>query len=192
METLIVLAMHGVPPNDFPGRQLGEYFRLHAAVEAAHHGRKHGGGHNGHSQPSLSAQDTNRYQELETRIRNWPRTEANDPFHAGSLSLAKSLQTECGLRVLIGFNEFCAPSLEETFHEASKATPERVIVVTPMMTSGGSHAEEDIPSAIQAAREKYPAIEFIYAWPFEHDEVARFLAVQVGRHLTRMPEPQSQ
>ncbi|HKY79756.1 MAG TPA: CbiX/SirB N-terminal domain-containing protein [Anaerolineales bacterium] len=193
MPTLIVLAMHGVPPNDFPGRELGEYFHLHSAVEAAQHSSHHQGNghgqHNGHGKPALSQEELIRYHDLEGRIRDWPRTEANDPFYAGSLALAKALEKECGQRVLVGFNEFCAPSLEEAFQEAAEARARRVLVITPMMTSGGSHAEKDIPVAIRAAGESHPEIEFIYAWPFGKREVAGFLAAQVTRYLSGKLEP---
>lgn len=191
MPTLIVLAMHGAPPNDFPSRELGEYFHLHSAVEAAHHGSQpHGNGHhNGQGQPPITAEELSRYHDLEERIRHWPRTEANDPFHTGSMALAKALEQECCQRVLVGFNEFCAPSLEDAFQEAAEAHVRRVLVITPMMTSGGSHAEKDIPAAIGAARERYPNIEFTYAWPFGQREVAGFLATQVARHLSGKLEP---
>jgi len=52
---------------------------------------------------------------------------------------------------------------------------EKIVVVTPMLTQGGSHAEEDIPKAIRLAEETYPDVEFIYAWPFETKNTARFL-----------------
>jgi sirohydrochlorin cobaltochelatase len=48
-----------------------------------------------------------------------------------------------------------------------------------MMTPGGEHAEEDIPSAIQRAQKRHAALKFIYAWPFKAEDVARFLAIQV-------------
>jgi len=188
--TLIVLAMHGVPPNDFPDRELGEYFRYHMAVEAANQSsHQQGNGHNGHGPSGLSPEELARYRELETRIRTWPRTEANDPFYTGSLVLAKALQKECGHRVLVGFNEFCAPSLKDAFEAAAEANARRVLVITPMMTPGGSHSELEIPAAINAAAENYPNIDFIYAWPFGHHEVASFLAAHVVRFLAGKLEP---
>jgi sirohydrochlorin cobaltochelatase len=50
-----------------------------------------------------------------------------------------------------------------------------------MVTPGGEHAEQDIPSAIARARSVHPAVEFVYAWPFPLAEVARFLAAQITR-----------
>ena len=70
--------------------------------------------------------------------------------------------------MIVGFNEFCAPSLEETLDQAVLCGADRIVVVTPMMTPGGEHAEE-----------RHPKIAFAYAWPFEVNDVARFLAMQI-------------
>ena len=79
----------------------------------------------------------------------------------------------------MGFNEFCAPSLDDTFSKATARGAEKVIVVTPMMTRGGEHAEVDIPRAVEAAQARYPKIPIIYAWPFRVSDVASFLATQI-------------
>ena len=81
----------------------------------------------------------------------------------------------------MGFNEFCAPTLDEALDAAASQGVERVVVVTPMMTRGGEHAEEDIPGAIEDARERHPATDLVYAWPFDTLEVANFLGEQVRR-----------
>ena len=41
MKTILILTMHGIPPKDFPRREIGEYFGLHTQMEnaAAAHGR---------------------------------------------------------------------------------------------------------------------------------------------------------
>jgi len=171
LDTVIVLAMHGAPPNDFPQRELSDYFRLHAEIEAGSH---HGG---------ASEEIESRYAILDTKMRAWPRNNRNDPFHAGSFALATELERQTNRRVLVGFNEFCAPSLEEAFERAREAGALRVVVITPMMTAGGSHAELDIPLAIKNAQTRFPDIEIIYAWPFERREVASFLAVQLANFL---------
>lgn len=185
MPTMIVLAMHGAPPTDFPRAELGEYFRLHAAYEASHPGQKM------HAFPAetLSEKDEARYQELDERIRLWPRTAESDPFYAGSLELAKALEKHSSLRVIVGFNEFCAPSLETAMDLAVEKGARKVVVVTPMMTSGGTHSEVDIPDAVEEARARFPHVEFVYAWPFSRNQVATFLALQVARHLSGKLEP---
>jgi len=163
MKTVVVLAMHGSPPLDFPREALQEYFQLEARE---HH----------HSGPSDHSQ---RLRELESRMRAFPRSESNDPFWRGSQELAGSLEKACGLPVLLGFNEFCAPDLDETFDRAVSDGAERVVVVTPMMTRGGGHAERDIPAAVARARARHPGAVFIYAWPFDKEAVADLLARRV-------------
>lgn len=170
MKTIIVLASHGAPPSDFPHAELAEFFRLHAQLES-------GNGHGHGVQPPVDAQAC--YEELEDKMRNWPRSEKNDPFYTGTISLAKALEAESGLPVIVGFNEYCSPSLDEALGQAVAKGAGRVVVITPMMTSGGSHSEHDIPECIKAAQVNYPEVEFIYAWPFDRSKVARFLTAQV-------------
>lgn len=190
MPTLIVLAMHGVPPVDFPKQELGEYYRLHAALDAAQPDSVPAHEHNGHSRPALSATEEQRYADLDQRLRNWTRNEQNDPYYAGALSLAKSLGKKTHLPVLVGFNEFCNPDLKDVFQKSVDAGARRIVVVAPMLVSGGAHAEQDIPLAVNEARETFPQIEFIYAWPFGRSEVSGFLAAQVERFLSGKMEPE--
>lgn len=169
MNAIVVLAMHGTPPRDLPPQVMGEWFGLHGRLE--------------HAQGAEREALEKRFAELDARMRNWPRTAANDPFHASSLELAAQLQQATGLQVLVGFNEFCAPSLDEALEEAIRAGADKVIVVTPMMTRGGEHAERDIPTAIERVQQRHTAVSIVYAWPFDSGEVARFLARRVQRAL---------
>jgi sirohydrochlorin cobaltochelatase len=137
MKAVIVLAMHGAPPLDFPEQDLAEFYGLHARLA-------HGPG----AGPAAAER---RYFELEEKIRTWPRTPRNDPFYAGSQNLAIELRKASGRKVILGFNEFCAPSLHEALDQAAGQGAEKVIVVTPMVTRGGEHAERDIPDAIERA-----------------------------------------
>ncbi len=116
-------------------------------------------------------------------MRRWPRTAENDPFYAASLSLAGHIQNESGMETRVCFNEFCAPTLEEVVKEAVEEGFQRIVVVTPMMTRGGEHAEVEIPAQIQKLQSQYPTTQMIYAWPFEEKEIAQFLLAQVRRFL---------
>jgi sirohydrochlorin cobaltochelatase len=167
VKTVIILAMHGTPPHDFPRREAAEFFNLHAQLD--------------HSPGVRRADVERRYAELDAKMRAWPRTPQNDPFHTGSYKLAEHLSRTTGCEVIVGFNEFCAPSLDEAFDQASARGYGKVIVVTPMMTRGGEHSEVDIPAAIARAHERHPHLAIEYAWPFDMSEVAGFLAA----HLTR-------
>ena len=126
------------------------------------------------------------FVRLDTKIRTWPRTAENDPFHAASLSMASALEAATGYPVLVGFNEFCSPTLEDALEQAVAREAERVIVVTPMLTRGGEHAEHDIPDTVETARGWHRGVEFVYVWPFDPDEVARFLGRQMDAQLERM------
>lgn len=166
MKSVIVLAMHGAPPKGFPRDELLELFGLHARLE-------HTAG------PERAAMER-RYADLDAKVRAWPRTAENDPFYAGSQDLAAHLSQATGCEVLVGFNEFCAPGLDEALDRAAARGVEEVIVVTPMMTRGGEHAEKEIPEAVQRAQERHPEISISYVWPFGVSAVAQFLADQIS------------
>ena len=177
MKTIVVLAMHGAPPNDFPQRETAELFGLHARLEAGHV-----------AGPERDALER-RYTELDARMRAWPRTAQNDPFWAGSQELAEHLRKAAGYEVIVGYNEFCAPTLDDALDQAA-AQGNRVIVVTPMMTRGGEHSEVEIPATVQRARERHLEIEIIYAWPLDVAAIAQFLAAQMTRLIpTSADEP---
>ena len=67
MTTIIVLAMHGAPPSDFPRQEAGELFGLRGRLERAAPPDR----------PALEA----RLRELDAKMRAWPRSAANDPYH---------------------------------------------------------------------------------------------------------------
>lgn len=165
MTQVLVLAMHGAPPNDFPPGEMAEYFGLHLQLE--------------HSPVPAPDAVVRREQELERRMRDWPRTQENDPFWAASRELARHLAEATDSEVLLGFNEFCGPTIEGAIAEAADRRPDRVVVVTPMVTRGGEHAERDIPAAIDRARARQPGVPIVYAWPFDPADVARFLAAHI-------------
>jgi len=168
-KTVVVLAMHGSPPLDFPKDEMAEFMALRSRIEHAPH-------------PLSSAQKL-RCEELEAKMRNWPRTGQNDPFYAGSQELAKHLRRESGLEVIVGFNEFCGPTLDEALEQAAGREADQILVITPMMTRGGEHSAVEIPEAIRRAQQKFPGQKMGYAWPFETEDIARFLSAQITRFL---------
>jgi len=175
VQKVVVLVMHGVPPSDFPRDEAGEYFRLHGEFGDEHHAPQSG------RDPRSGAR--RRYAELDEKMRLWPRTPENDPYHSGSLRLAQELRRATGLDVIVAFNEFCGPSVDEALALAASNGAGKVVAITPMMTSGGGHSEVDIPNAVERARREHPQVEFAYAWPFNEEEIAGFLAAQVSRFL---------
>lgn len=167
MKSVIVLAMHGAPPRDFPRPELGEFMSLHGRMESA--------------PVSHSPAIESRYEELEMKMRNWPRTPQNDPFFASSQEIAAELERTSKQQVFLGFNEFCAPGLDEALEQAAVSGAEKIFVVTPMMTRGGGHSEKDIAEAVKKAQNKHAEVKIVYAWPFETSEVAGFLSAHIER-----------
>jgi sirohydrochlorin cobaltochelatase len=164
--TIIVLAMHGAPPSDFPRQEAGELFGLRGRLERAAPADR----------PALEQQ----LRELDAKMRAWPRSAENDPYYAGSQDLARHLRQATGQDVIVGFNEFCAPSLDEALDQAAGAHPAKIIVVTPMMTRGGEHVEREIPAAVARARSRHPDCRVEYLWPFDVSQVAGFLAARIA------------
>ncbi len=169
MYIIVVLAMHGTPPRDFPKNEMMELFALYQRLESAGEAER----------KDLEK----RHRKLEEKMRNWPRTAENDPFFASSQQIARSLSEVLKAEVFIGFNEFCAPSIEEAIGQAAARSPEKIVVITPMMTRGGKHSEVDIPLALKNAQENYPDLEIVYAWPYEISDIAQFLAKQIKRFV---------
>ena len=168
MKIVIILAMHGMPPSDFPQKETLDYFMLHSRMENMP----------GPPPPVMQQQ----YEELDNKMRNWPRTQDNDSYFYASNELAEEISSQTGYNVIVGFNEFCSPSLDDAFDAASKDDSEKIIVITPMMTRGGEHSEKDIPETIERARKKFPNIQFSYVWPFNISKVAAFLAEQIQEY----------
>ncbi len=162
MKRAIVLIMHGMTPKDFPPLDKKEYMALRARHHDAH-------------SASGSVLDRLSLEEMEQKIRRWPRTKSNDPFHAAALRISKDLEKISNLKVLVGFNEFCAPSAQEALEKAALSGAQEVIVTTPMLTPGGHHSEEEIPEIISDMRERHPKTQFIYSWPFKEAAIAQFL-----------------
>lgn len=169
----VVLAMHGAPPIGFPQEEIMELMSLHHRLHGAFVEEER-------------ARIKSRHDELEEKVCRWPRTPENDPFYAASISMAESLSCELDKEVFVGFNEFCAPTIAEAIAAAAEHNPERIIVITPMMTPGGEHSERDIPAALDKAGKRFPDIEILYAWPFPQKEIASFLASQI-RRFNRQP-----
>jgi sirohydrochlorin cobaltochelatase len=206
MKTVIGLGMHGTPPSDFPRDEMAEFFgsggaHSHSEQPPASHGTDPNA-HLSSSHPSAESHNgqvavispttqdearraarRKRKAELEAKMRAWPRTPANDPFHAGSYELADHLSRVSGLDVVVGFNEFCNPTVDDAIEDAVARGAGKIVLITPMMTRGGEHSESDIPAAMHRAQALHPAVQMVYAWPFDITSVAQFLSAQVQRFV---------
>lgn len=53
--------------------------------------------------------------------------------------------------------------------------PDKIFVVTPMMTRGGEHSELEIPAAIEHFKDRFPDVHIEYVWPLKSVQVAQYL-----------------
>lgn len=162
----VVLIGHGAPALDCPPQYVGELMSLEWRKGQAPHTHQHGG----------------RAAELDAAIRDWPRNEKNDPYKVGLERVAAALKpllpTE---RFIIGYNEFCRPSISEAIQQIVEQGAKRVLVVPSMLTPGGVHSEIDIPRTLEDARKQHPEVTIDYIWPFSLEEVAKLLASHLQR-----------
>ena len=146
----VILVGHGGIPKGCPQELITKLKRLEAQRRAA-------------KMPPSPEE-----RELDSKIRQWPRTPETDPYLGEGL-------------FAVAYNEFCAPTLEESVEELIKKGATHITVTTTMFTPGGSHSEVEIPEILEQLRRQYPDIVLRYAWPFDMDLIAAMLATQVKR-----------
>ncbi|MEY4528810.1 MAG: hypothetical protein RL768_2529 [Nitrospirota bacterium] len=160
----VILVGHGGIPKGCPQELVTRLKRLEGQRRAA-------------NQP-MSAEEL----DLDTKVRQWPRTPETDPYQAGLEAVAAQLRVNLGdVLFAVAYNEFCAPTLEESVDELIKKGATHITVVTTMFTPGGSHSEVEIPEILDHLRPQYPGVELRYAWPFDLQLVASTLGEQVKR-----------
>lgn len=154
----VILVGHGGLPRDIPSEIVEKFMRVHKT-------RIKAGG-------SITEQEV----ELDTTIRKWQRTPESDPYKSGLESLASHMEPMLkGYVLKTAYNEFCYPAIEDAVNELVKENVSEIVIVTTMITRGGSHSENEIPEELDALCLKYSDIEFKYAWPFSMDAFALFL-----------------
>src|SRR6478736_3395474 len=160
----VVLVGHGGIAKDCPVELVSKFKRLEAQRRAA-------------GVPP-SAEE----QELDSAIRQWPRTAATDPYRAGLEAVGAALRPLLdGALFALAYNEFCAPSVEESIEGLIRQGATHITVATTMFTPGGAHSEIEIPETLARLRPKHPGVELHYAWPFDVHLIAETLRQQVRR-----------
>ncbi|HEU4686024.1 MAG TPA: CbiX/SirB N-terminal domain-containing protein [Nitrospira sp.] len=162
MKRGVVLVGHGGIPKDCPPELITKLKRLESHRKA------------------VNGPLTNEERELDRRIRHWPRTDQNDPYCAGLEAVASAFRAKLnGTLFALAYNEFCAPTLEESVEEMIRRGATDITVVTTMFTPGGSHSEVEIPETLERLARVHPAVSFRYAWPYDLELVASFLEAQL-------------
>ena len=118
--------------------------------------------------------------ELDHQIRHWPRSAKTDPYQQGLESIEKKLApllTE--KKLVLAYNEFCFPSLQEVVHQLIKENFKTIQILTTMFTPGGSHAEIEIPEIVHELSQQYPNVKIKYLWPYPMQDVAELLALRI-------------
>ncbi len=154
-----VLVGHGAPPKDVPGEMVSRLKALEGRRRA--------------TRSSMTEEE----RTLDAKLRAWPRTAETDPYREGVLALAAALRKKLPVatELVVAFNEFCGPSLEEAVAVRVAAGEDDVTVVPTMLTPGGVHSEVEIPEAIEALRAAHPNVRVRYLWPFDLDLLAELL-----------------
>jgi sirohydrochlorin cobaltochelatase len=159
----VLLVGHGATASDTPRELVGELKRLEA-------------------QRAPGAPMSPREAEVDARVRRWPRTAKTDPYQAGVEAIASALRKALpGRKVLVAYNEFCAPAVDEALDALAADGTREITVVSTMLTRGGVHSETEIPSLIKQAKARHPGLTIRYAWPFDADALAGLLGVHVRR-----------
>ena len=158
----VILVGHGGIPKGCPQELVTKLKRLEAQRRAA------------------KVRPSPEERELDNKIRQWPRTPETDPYQSGLEAVATQLRANLGeVLFAVAYNEFCAPTLEESVEELIKKGATHITVTTTMFTPGGSHSEVEIPEILEQLRKQYPDIVLRYAWPFDMNLIAAMLATQV-------------
>jgi len=154
----VLLVGHGGLPRDIPSEIVEKFMRVHKT-------RIKAGG-------PITEQEV----ELDTTIRKWQRTPESDPYKSGLESLASHMEPMLkGYELKTAYNEFCYPAIEDAVDELVKKNVSEIVIVTTMITRGGSHSENEIPVELKALSLKHPNIDIQYAWPFCMKSFAEFL-----------------
>ena len=159
----VILIGHGGLPADIPKEIVEDFMKLHKTRVR--------------SGMPISSKET----ELESTIRNWERTPESDPYKSGLENLASHLSDKLdGFILKTAYNEFCHPSIEQAAHELVNEGITEVILITTMITPGGSHSEKEIPEEVEALSLNYPNVNFQYAWPYDLEAFSILLSEHIN------------
>ena len=164
----VILIGHGGLPSDIPKEIVEDFMKIHK------------------QRMRTGENITSKEVELESKIRNWERTPESDPYKSGLEKLAYHLSPRLeGYILKTAYNEFCAPSIGEAVESLANDDVKEIVLVTTMLTPGGSHSEKEIPEEVAKLQNQFKDISIYYAWPFNLEKVAELLAA----HVANFPKP---
>jgi sirohydrochlorin cobaltochelatase len=165
-----ILIGHGGLPSDIPKKLVEDFMKVHK------------------QRVRMKTPITSKEKDLESIIRNWERTPESDPYKSGLEKLAAHLAPKLEDYILkTAYNEFCFPSIEQAADQLAEENVTEVILITTMITPGGSHSEIEIPEEVDALRLKYPNINFQYAWPYDLDIFSNLLSEHIINFSKKSP-----
>jgi sirohydrochlorin cobaltochelatase len=166
---VIIVVGHGQLPSDLPKEVRERYFRLRA-------------------NPRKKPDEERLYEELDRTIANWPRNNLNDPYWNSLRKLAELIRIKLHEEydVVVAFNEFCAPHIENALEDACRKGYDTIVVVPTMLIPGGVHSEEEIPSTIEKISTKYGK-RISYVWPFNTEDIAQLVVKHIASYLNTEP-----
>ncbi|MBI4008069.1 MAG: precorrin-8X methylmutase [Planctomycetes bacterium] len=74
-----------------------------------------------------------------------------------------------------GFLQFAQPTFTQSIKNIVEEGAQRVVIL-PLLLFAGNHVQRDIPIEIEAVRQKYPHVEFLYASNLGADERIAYIA----------------
>ena len=158
----VILIGHGGVPADFPRAKVRRLMTLETERVAS------------------GAEPGEEELALDRELREHPRTPQTDPYKFGLERLALALRQKLKSTPLyVAYNEFCSPSVPSAVATAIAAGANDIVLVTSMMTPGGSHSEVEIPQLVQQLRKVHPDVRIHYAWPFDLDALASFMVTHI-------------
>jgi len=155
----VILIGHGGLPSDIPKEIVEDFMKVHK------------------QRVRTGTPITSKEKELDKVIRFWTRSPDTDPYKYGLEKLAEKLAPRLEDYTLItAYNEFCYPSIEQAADVLVEKGITEVILITTMITPGGSHSEREIPEEVEALQLKYPKVNYQYAWPYDLGIFSNLLA----------------
>ena len=139
LKSAIILVGHGGLPSDIPSEIVEKFMRIHKV------------------RIKTGSEITKQEIELDRAIRLWKRTPENDPYKTGLETLASEMGKFLeGYHIKTAYNEFCYPDIEDAISELAQESYSKIILVTTMITRGGSHSEKEIPEELNKFQRKHP------------------------------------